>query len=79
MAANRRDVVPHGPHEWAVTQPEQGVLSTHPTQADAERAAKESLRGIGGEVVIHGRDGVIRDADTVAPGRDPSPPRDTRH
>ena len=35
-------------------------------------------RAGGGEVRIHGRDGAIRDADTVAPGNDPSPPRDKR-
>ncbi len=41
--------------------------------------AKEIVRDEGGgEVRIHGTDGRIRDSDTVAPGRDPSPPRDTR-
>ena len=30
-------------------------------------------------VTIHGRDGRIRDSDTVAPGRDPFPPRDKKH
>lgn len=51
-----------------------------PTQAQAERRAKEivSNRG-GGEVRIHGKDGRIRDSDTVAPSGDPNPPRDTRH
>ncbi|MDP3984720.1 MAG: DUF2188 domain-containing protein [Acidimicrobiia bacterium] len=32
----------------------------------------------GGEVTIHGRDGRIRDSDTVPPGHDPNPPRDKR-
>jgi hypothetical protein len=79
MSDERRDVVPHGRGEWAVTRPEGLVLSTHRTQAEAERAAKASLAGIGGQVYIHGRDGAIRDADTVAPANDPFPPRDRRH
>jgi hypothetical protein len=29
--------------------------------------------------VIHGRDGRIRDSDTVPPAKDPHPPRDTKH
>ena len=33
----------------------------------------------GGEVVIHRPDGTIRDSDTVPPGNDPNPPKDTRH
>jgi len=31
-----------------------------------------------GEIRIHGRDGKIRDSDTVAPGDDPHPPRDRK-
>lgn len=79
MANNRRDVVPNGQSGWAVTQPGQGPLSSHRTQADAERAAKQSLVGIGGQVYIHRPDGTIRDADTVAPAHDPFPPRDRQH
>jgi hypothetical protein len=53
--------------------------SVHRTQAAAEKAAKATLRKIGGgEATIHGRDGRIRDSDTVR-RRDPNPPRDTRH
>lgn len=32
----------------------------------------------GGEVVIHRTNGRVRDSDTVAPGNDPLPPRDTK-
>ena len=54
--------------------------SVHRTQADAERAAKEyASHAGGGEVRIHGRDGRIRDSDTVPPARDPNPPKDKRH
>jgi hypothetical protein len=50
------------------------------TQREAERTAKDfAANSGGGEVRIHGRDGKIRDSDTVAPANDPFPPRDTRH
>jgi hypothetical protein len=49
------------------------------TQADAEKAAKEfSSNNGGGEVRIHGLDGKIRDSDTVSPGNDPNPPKDSK-
>jgi hypothetical protein len=50
------------------------------TQAAAEKAAKAYVKKAGGgEVRIHGRDGRIRDSDTVRPGNDPRSVRDTRH
>lgn len=50
------------------------------TQAEAERMAKGLCsKSGGGEVRIHGRDGKIRDSDTVAPGNDPYPPKDRKH
>jgi hypothetical protein len=54
--------------------------SLHPTQGEAEAAAKDRLRGIpdGGEVVIHKPKGLIRDSDTIN-RRDPVPPRDRKH
>ncbi len=49
----------------------------HDTQQDAIDAARQHLRNQGGgEVTIHGRDGKIRDKDTVPPGNDPCPPKD---
>jgi hypothetical protein len=51
--------------------------SVHPTQEDAIRAAKENLVNQGGgELIVKGRDGLIRSKDTIAPGNDPNPPRD---
>jgi hypothetical protein len=51
-----------------------------PTQRAAEKMAKNfATNAGGGEVVIHGRDGKIRDKDTMAPARDPFPPRDKKH
>ncbi|MEZ4211112.1 MAG: DUF2188 domain-containing protein [Candidatus Paceibacterota bacterium] len=51
------------------------------TQAEAEKLAKElSGKSGGGEVRIHKPNGgPIRDSDTVAPGKDPNPPRDKKH
>ena len=42
------------------------------TQAQAYNAARRlSASNGGGEVRIHGRDGRIRDSNTIAPARDP--------
>lgn len=77
---NTRHIVPAGPKKWAVTEPGEGVKSTHRTQDAAEKAAKQDLRRTGGgEAITHRRDGRIRDSDTIAPARDPFPPRDTQH
>lgn len=54
--------------------------SVHHTQKAAENAARENLRNQGGgELNTHGLDGRIRSKDTIAPGNDPNPPRDTEH
>ncbi|HST39742.1 MAG TPA: DUF2188 domain-containing protein [Conexibacter sp.] len=59
-------VVPHD-DGWAVKhEGEDEPISTHGTQGEAEAAAKTHARGHGDpEVVIHGRDGRIRDSDTM--------------
>ena len=50
------------------------------TQGEAVDAARQTLRKQGGgELIIKGRDGRIRSKDTIAPGRDPCPPRDREH
>jgi hypothetical protein len=80
MSKNDRFVVKHG-SDWAVKRggaetPE----SVHHKQSRAEHQAKATVRDLGGgEVRIQGRDGKWRDSDTVAPGRDPFPPRDKKH
>jgi hypothetical protein len=49
------------------------------TQKEAEKLAKKIVKNQGGgEVRIHGRDGKIRDTDTVAPANDPNPPKDKK-
>lgn len=49
--------------------------SVHDTQKEAQDSARQMLRNQGGgELVTKGRDGKIRDKDTVPPGNDPFPP-----
>jgi hypothetical protein len=78
--ANRRNVTPSGDGNWAVHRPgATRASSVHRTQGEAIERARESLvRDGGGELTVHGRDGRIRDSDTVAPGNDPNPPTDTK-
>lgn len=64
--------------DWAVRGAGNGkVTSIHDTQGDAINAARQIARNQRAEVVIHGRDGKIRDSDSYGP--DSCPPRDTRH
>lgn len=54
--------------------------SLHSTQQGAVNAAHEMLQHQGGgELITKGLDGKIRSKDTIAPGNDPFPPRDTEH
>lgn len=78
---NDRHVVRNPEGGWDVKAGGSKRASAHEkTQAAAEKAAKRIVGNAGGgEVVIHGRDGRIRDKDTVAPGNDPNPPKDKRH
>lgn len=81
MASSRRHVVPNPEGGWDVKAPgAKRASSHHPSQADAERRAKEIVANDGGgEVVVHRPNGQIRDSDTVRPGNDPNPPRDQQH
>jgi len=52
----------------------------HGTQRDAINAAKQMLQNQGGgELTTKGLDGKIRSKDTIPPGNDPNPPKDTEH
>lgn len=75
-----RDVVPHDDGKWAVTKPNaERVSGIFDRQSDAIERAREIVGNAGGgEVRIHGRDGRIRDSDTVPHGNDPFPPRDKK-
>ena len=70
-------VVPH-PDGWA-TQKEgasrAGVVVD--TQREAIERAREQAQREKAEVVIHRKDGSIRDSDSY--GNDPSPPKDKKH
>ena len=52
------------------------ATSVHETQRDAVEAGREIARNQSSELVIHGRDGRIRDRDSYGP--DPLPPRDRK-
>jgi hypothetical protein len=54
--------------------------SLHRTQSEAEARAREMLKNSdGGEMTTARRNGRFRSKDTIAPGNDPFPPRDTEH
>jgi hypothetical protein len=79
---NVRNVEPDGKRGgWKVTAPGSSRASGRlPTQAAAEKRAKQIVkRAGGGEVRIHDRDGKMRDSDTVSPGKDPPSIKDTKH
>jgi hypothetical protein len=80
MSSNNRHVVPNPDGGWDVKKPDAQRSSSHQdTQAEAIARAREIVHNAGGgEVITHGRGGQIRDSDTIAPGNDPFPPRDTK-
>lgn len=66
-------VVTH-PNGWAVRgEGNERVTSVHSTQAEAIDAARGIARSQQSELLIHGRDGQIRDRDSY--GNDPYPPK----
>ncbi len=70
-------VVPR-PGGWGVVGERNARASSiQPTQDRAIRDAVRIARHEHSEVVIHGRDGKIRDKDSY--GNDPCPPKDTKH
>ena len=69
------------PEGWGATRAggKRSSIPIQPTQAAAERAAKDLARRTGGsEVITHGRDGKIRSSDTIGKP-DPHPPIDREH
>ena len=74
---NRRIVQPNPEGGWDVTARDAHRASAHTTtQAEAITRAREIVTNLGGgEVEIRGRNGRIRDVDTIAGGHDPYPPR----
>lgn len=63
---------------WAVKKEGNNrASSVHPTQHQAIDAGRDAAITERSELVIHGRDGKIRDKDSF--GNDPHPPRDAKH
>jgi len=81
MAKNDRIVYRRRDGNWVNKRTDgQRASGVHDTQADAKAEARGMLKNSGGgELIIKGRDGKIRSKDTIAPGNDPFPPRDTEH
>ena len=73
MTKRNQHVVPH-PRGWAV-KPEGGQRpsSVHDRQSDAIEQAREISQNQGSELIIHDRNGRIRDRDSH--GSDPFPPK----
>lgn len=70
-------VVPVG-NNWGVRgEGNSRITSIHQTQNSAINSARDIAIRNRSEVIIHGRDGKIRDKDSY--GNDPFPPRDKRH
>jgi Uncharacterized protein conserved in bacteria (DUF2188) len=63
---------------WASTRNDADRASSrHDSQGEAIEAARRILQNSGGgELTVQGRDGRIRNKDTIAPGNDPNPPKD---
>lgn len=73
MSNKNQHVVPHD-NGWAVRGAgNERVTSTHNTQAEAIERARDIARNNQSEILIHGRNGQIRDRDSY--GKDPFPPK----
>lgn len=73
MTKKNQHVVPHDGN-WAVRGAGNSRLtSVHETQAEAITRAQDIARNQQSEMLIHGRNGQIRERNTY--GNDPFPPR----
>jgi uncharacterized protein DUF2188 len=77
MSKNDRTVSQRPDGKWANKRDGAArATSLHKTQRHAIGAARESLKTSGGgELKVKGEDGKIRSKDTIAPARDPYPPK----
>lgn len=77
MAKKDIHVVPHA-EGWATRKEgSQRAGTVVDTQREAIERAREQARRENVEVVIHRKDGRIRDSDSY--GNDPNPPKDKKH
>ncbi|MGA9762388.1 MAG: DUF2188 domain-containing protein [Gaiellaceae bacterium] len=77
---NNRHIVLNPEGGWDVVKPHAERASGHfDTQSEAYGRGREIVGNLGGgEVIIHGQDGRIRNSNTI--GRpDPFPPEDRKH
>ena len=67
--------------KWVNKRNDAGKASSvHDTQKQANDTARGMLKNQGGgELTTMGRDHLIRSKDTIPPGNDPNPPKDTEH
>lgn len=81
MSKNDRSVYRRTDGKWSNKKNTASKASSlHDTQKEANQAARKNLHNQGGgELTTMGLDGKIRSKDTIAPGNDPFPPRDTEH
>ena len=78
MSKKNQHVVPTKDNKWGVKgEGNQRLTKKTDTQQDAINVAREIAKNQGGEVVIHRKDGTIRDKDSY--GNDPHPPEDKKH
>ena len=76
-----RNVYRRSDGKWAnKRQDAEKASSLHKTQKEAENSARNMLKSQGGgELTTSGRNGKFRSKDTIKPGNDPCPPKDTEH
>lgn len=73
MTGKNQHVVPH-PEGWAVKGAgNERATSVHDTQREAIEAGRRIAQNQQSELLVHGRDGRIRERDSH--GHDPHPPK----
>jgi len=73
MSKKNQHVVPHG-NDWAVKGAgNKKATSVHSTQSEAIKEAKSIAENQQSEMLIHGKNGQIRERNTY--GNDPFPPK----
>lgn len=78
MSGKNQHVVPTPKGKWGVRgEGNSKITKETSTQTQAIDIAREIAKNQGSEVVIHRKDGVIRDKDSY--GKDPNPPKDKKH
>jgi hypothetical protein len=73
MTGKNQHIVPHA-DGWAVRgEGNQRVSSVHDTQQQAIEAGRQTAINQGTELLVHGRNGQIRERNSY--GKDPFPPK----